>query len=147
MADEKYVCVPFLVWEGKYKPMEDENRRLRDQLKEGTITIRIYLGGIKHHLSYIGEIGYIGYVIGAEWPPNKIEWNERNKLEQHVAHAINRAIVDTLGIEYYISKELAERTLTEMNNAAAKVDLLRELNRRNIAGIPRFIKWLFKIKA
>jgi hypothetical protein len=147
MADEKYVSIPFSVWENKYKPMEEENQRLRDQFKEGTITIRIYLGGIRHQKSYRGEIGYIDYIVGAEWPPNKIEWNERNKLQGEVSNAINKAIVNTPGIGYYLSKELAEKTLTQMNAVRQNAENAIEENRKRIAGIPKLIKWIFNIKA
>lgn len=119
--DEKFVTIPFDVWENKYKVLEDENEKLKQQMEEKRIYIMLF--GSRHFGDdHRASLGYIDVsIIGA----SKFEI-EKNQLRSEIYNEL--LDIGTL------SKDQA-------------IELSKELDQKleKLKAVPKFIKWLFKI--
>jgi hypothetical protein len=149
ISEEKYVSIEFNTWNNRYKPMEEDNQRLRQQVKELTennIRVFIYLASDYRSMGPMSSrsVGYLE--VKTQFDGNIFSWEDRKKMEVVVNDGVTEAIYNSHSKDWYIGREEAESRIDKMANLIKHYDKIVEANKQHIAGIPKFIKWLFKIK-
>lgn len=139
MSEEKFVTIPFKVWEEKYKPMEAENHRLQSEIENKQINVSLWVSSM--HMSGRKSIGFIyfnsmgGYSINIKAP---------HDLRDSIEKELQRQCVDWY--DRYFSKEEAYQLYDRVHAAEKRWEEISAENAKRIAGIPWIIKKLFKIK-
>lgn len=142
MKDEKYVSIEFDTWENTYKPMEEENIRLREQLKEHKIKVHIYLSGMPGGGDK--SIGYLDFVTSNN--ENRVEWNQRDGMDRVIKEGVYEAMTRCGSERWYIGRNEVDKKADDIKTLIKEFQSISELNARRIAGIPPIIKWIFRIK-
>ncbi len=143
MTEEKYVTIPFDVWESKYKGLEKESNRLLVELKELEERRRIDIRLISRQLPMLNTGTRIGYIdLSTDIGSFMLKIEDRERLRHAIESEFKK--VDTFGV--ILTPKQADDLLTKnikTTNEYQRVtsELLKRLNK-----IPKFIKWLFKIK-
>ena len=135
--DEKYISIPYDLWLSKYKKLEEENERLKSDIDNYKIKVRVSLQTV-----YDGparDIGYLQIDVDKGW---KVE------LAPDVVAMVYSELESKCGYynRYYKSK-------SEMDYAANKLVAYDKLIDEKIIALdnklkqlPRIVRWLFNIK-
>lgn len=140
MGEEKYISIDYDLWLSKYKPLEHENMRLKDELEKSKIKIDIVL-----QTSYNAYGKYLGHIDIRIDSPEHFRLNFHNSdeiLMDEVKKQINRIG----GTHLFASKIEVEGLIRSIQESSKEYQksFNEYISRKD--NIPRFIKWLFKIK-
>lgn len=138
-TEEKFVTIPFKVWEEKYKPMEAENHRLQSEIDNKQINVSLWVSSM--HIQGRKSIGFIylksdgGYGINIKAP---------HDLRDSIEKELQRQSVDWYNS--YFSKEEAYQLYDRISASVSTWEKLSAENEKRIVGIPWIIRKIFGIK-
>lgn len=146
-SEEKYVSIDYEIWHNKYKPMEEENHRLKAELSNKDIRITFSTGETFHY-----RIGYVKFNADI-W---SVQIDDTRKLSEAIERLLNEkhntGYGSITGRHYSPSRYLTKAEAESIEKRISKVQ--EELNRREaylwklekkLRKIPFFIRWIFKI--
>lgn len=149
--DEKFVSIEYSKWHSYYKPLEELNQQLTQELarlkEENKINIYLSVRGTRY--PYLENVGFI--TAGVDLPHTQVKINGRE-----IIGAMNLAIESETGSFRYSSSkphvfsynEAEEFSMLHQKYHQALKDLDKERAafRKEVRAIPRWKRWLFKIK-
>jgi len=155
MNEEKFISIEYETWKNKYLPLEEENKRLRREINEVRESKKYKLvfdlrrmpsAHLRpHSRSYYGEFE-VGIVTMIEGFGNVFS------LEAHhtdiLKHYLNEVDVHMIVSEEKareLARDILEKTRL-LNEEQNKLIKKRVENEQAIKHIPKFIKWIFRIK-
>ena len=139
MSEEKFISIPYSVWEDKYKPMEAKLNKLllektpkqiRVVLSDATTSYRrIYDGRDLGYLEF-KAFGGVELKVETQWIENYLNdlYSDLAKRWKWFTKEEIASIINSEEERYYRFKEIVDK------------------NNKIKEGIPKFIKRLFKIK-
>lgn len=146
MAEEKFISIDYNTWLSKYKPMEEENERLRGEIKELTSN-NVHISVTLSSRSGYGFETSVGYIeVQSHSNVKTLVWHDRGRLEKYVNDTVTDTISRSHAGNWYIGRQEAESRIDKMARLIKHNEGLLEKNKQRISGIPKIIKWLFKIK-
>lgn len=132
---EKYISIEYNDWLYKYKPLEEENERLKSELKRANISIEI---SVQRYWSD-GSGDRIGVLtLGASGGVNIDNISSVMRVIANTIEAERGATVFT--------KEEAEKYLDELRDVSREIIAIENSNYMRVRKIPTMFKWLFGIK-
>ena len=154
LTDEKFVSIEYNTWETKYRPMEEELERVKRELaeekerKEHTFYLRItdwahYPG--HNNDTQLPKLNYVTIkYTGREWV--ELSKEEIDKGTEQAFNIVNKALGLARFHNMIITDQDVDRVLAMLKKQKEEVEQLRHDNFKRIRSIPKFIKWLFKLK-
>lgn len=155
LTDEKFISIEYDTWNNKYVPMEQELIATKEELEKEKeskthhvyLTIDNYL--VRESLAkYKDDMFRGGRYQSARILTFDNIWS--NNIKDIDVQAIHNEVTKVAKMSI---KDLNLVTYDDLQNHYAQVNYLKEeterlveLNRARITRIPKFIKWLFKIK-
>lgn len=132
-TDEKYISIEYEVWKNKYLPMEEENNRLIEEIKNNQVRIVIEQRGTR-----FWDIGYTE-LTAEGW---RLDHIDLHKLALRLEDSLLTSYAHFRWIKSFLNKEQAEAKEKQLT------DLLREIRstEKRIQKIPGIVRWLFNIK-
>ena len=154
LRDEKFISIDYATWEAKYKPMEEELAKVREELAEEKER--------KEHTFYLritDWVHYPGYDTSTDLPKRNYvtirytnsDWislskEEIDKATEEAFAILNKALSLARFHNMIITDQDVDRVLAMLKKQRQEIESLRTDNFMRINTIPKFIKWLFKIK-
>jgi len=113
MPEEKFISIEYNTWMSKYKPMEEENERLKKELDGGRIKVTVYLdsrwGRESMGVGADRPLGYLSVDTRTE-PEYPYYFVKDRAFEQVVTAAVYEAIKKNhYGDKYYLGRSQAEQ--------------------------------------
>ena len=130
---EKYVTIEYETWHNKYKPLEEENERLKQDLEESKIKVRIETNSMRMGDYWRNEIGYVSFSVQKGRKVEIKDWVEVERLINHEFDEMARGYVK------YLTHDQLKEYFAEEKKVSEKIET-------QIKSIPKIIRWLFKIK-
>lgn len=140
MADEKYISIEYNIWESKYKPLEAENERLRNELEKSKVSVEIVLKSQYHALGY--PLGYVGVVVDA---PELLTVKFPN-IESILTKEIMARTKSISQFGTFLSKEELEFQVKRLTDAQILNHESVDRYLATVKRIPKIVKWIFRIK-
>lgn len=154
MSEEKYISVEYDTWYNKYKPMEEKLARVERALEEEKRSKILRLIAHPAQYSFYSRFGNpqdikIGTIeMSVEKPRFKDETDWRYKGFNLVKTMFEDALLDIshFGVPQLITIEKFAELIKILRHNEIRMEALKDENEKRIKGIPKFIKWMFKIK-
>lgn len=144
MSEEKFVTIPYDVWNSKYKPMESDLEEIKGELarekenKKIEITLRYWSTWYKGYNHK--NIGSIDIDINGSY---RINWN-KNQIESSFSEFIRNETID--GKNTFLFKRDATKHQEEMEKLLNKAEIIAYNNDEKVKKLSWFVRWLFGIK-
>lgn len=139
MAEEKFISIEYKTWEEKYKPMEEENRRLSLEYENLLESRTVYIQkGIRTHYDIRGRYQFISVDIKAEGAKLLLSPDDLSEFCNNIMREINS--------EYagygYKSAFWTQQKIKELEEAEARIKTIEN----KVSNIPWIIRFIFGIK-
>ena len=153
--DEKFISIDFQTWETKYKPMEEELAKVKRELEEEkakhTCTFNLSIRD-NHYFNhrhwddkYLKEKFVTISFDSFRWIPLTEE--ETNAGVREAEACINKALGNARFHGWIITEKEVNEALKLLDDKQKRIETLYCNNIEAVNRIPKFIKWLFKIKS
>jgi len=167
-TEEKFISIPYSVWNNKYKPMEEELARVKQELEGKDVTIylavRAFTSNVSHGATHDRpiQIGFLTtgghYVKDAQYKEVVDKLANEVLQDAYFLRGRGHLILGKDKAEEYI-KQINERytMLCEMNDEVCvnkrtvlgekqQIRLTKKEINDKINSLPRIVRWLFGIK-
>lgn len=132
--DEKYISIPYDIWVNKYKILEEENLKLKDDIKNYRVNIRVSINSLSSNETK--DIGYINFNIDKGYSVQIKDFSALLQAIEEQCAGYNR---------FYIGKYEVEKQIAIIDTHIKKLIERKESIDKKLKQLPAIIRWLFKI--